>query len=183
MKGNQKPEKARLRRLTNAHADAFGGATLIRTGGVSDALNRLKAYEDTGFSPEELSGCIRKCSTQKGAIETDRLTERTDGGGITVKDLPAALKKLAELEDAEEEKRIIPLPCKPGDTVYTLASQNGPVLEWTVRDVTVYPDEDVIFYILPVGGVDDLNYFVREDIGHTLFFSLAEAESALKKRG
>ena len=31
-----------------------------------------------------------------------RLTKRNDSGGITVEDVPAALKKLAELEDAEQ---------------------------------------------------------------------------------
>ena len=34
-----------------------------------------------------------------------RLTERNESGGISVADLPAALAKLAELEDAEQDGR------------------------------------------------------------------------------
>ena len=34
-----------------------------------------------------------------------RLTERNESGGISVKNLPAALAKLAELEDEEERRR------------------------------------------------------------------------------
>ena len=36
-----------------------------------------------------------------------RLTKRNDSGGITVEDVPAALKKLAELEDAEQDGRAL----------------------------------------------------------------------------
>ena len=35
-----------------------------------------------------------------------RLTKRNDSGGITVEDVPAALKKLAELEDADADRRL-----------------------------------------------------------------------------
>ena len=40
----------------------------------------------------------------------NRLTERNKSGGITVRDMPAALAKLAELEDAEQEGRLVRLP-------------------------------------------------------------------------
>lgn len=38
-------------------------------------------------------------------MEALRLTQRNDSGGITVKDAAAALAKLAELEDAEQDGR------------------------------------------------------------------------------
>ena len=40
----------------------------------------------------------------------DRLTERNESGGISVWDMSAALAKLAELEDAEQEGRLMRLP-------------------------------------------------------------------------
>ena len=40
-------------------------------------------------------------------MEIARLTERNESGGISVADLPAALKKLAELEDAEQDGRAL----------------------------------------------------------------------------
>lgn len=39
-----------------------------------------------------------------------RLTERTESGGISVADLPAALAELAELEDAAQDGRLAVLP-------------------------------------------------------------------------
>ena len=39
-----------------------------------------------------------------------RLTERNESGGISVKNLSGALVKLAELEDAEQEGRLVLLP-------------------------------------------------------------------------
>ena len=70
------------RRLTNEHTDAYGDATLIRTGGVTDALNRLKAYEDTGLSPEEIQEVVdlfekeRKVSHAEVPAEVKRWMER-----------------------------------------------------------------------------------------------------------
>ena len=51
-------------------------------------------------------------------MEITRLTERTDGGGITVRDIPAALKKLAELEDAEPNGRLAILPSETGQAIF-----------------------------------------------------------------
>lgn len=47
-----------------------------------------------------------------------RLTSRDANGGIAVRDLPAALDKLASYEDAEEQERLVCLPVKAGITVY-----------------------------------------------------------------
>ena len=45
----------------------------------------------------------KKCIDNHGVM--GRLTEHNGDGGISVADLPAALKKLAELEDAEQDGR------------------------------------------------------------------------------
>ena len=48
-------------------------------------------------------GSAKKYIDKRGVM--GRLTERNGDGGISVADLPAALKKLAELEDAEQNGR------------------------------------------------------------------------------
>lgn len=47
-----------------------------------------------------------------------RLTKRNNSGGITVEDVPAALKKLAELEDADADRRLAILPSKTGQVIF-----------------------------------------------------------------
>ena len=48
-----------------------------------------------------------------------RLTERNDGGGITVKDVSAALGKLTEYEDAEQDGRLVILPSETGQVIFS----------------------------------------------------------------
>ncbi|MBR4211032.1 MAG: hypothetical protein IKR84_01410 [Oscillibacter sp.] len=47
-----------------------------------------------------------------------RLTERNESGGISVADLPAALAKLAELEDAAQDGRLAILPSESGQVIF-----------------------------------------------------------------
>ena len=47
-----------------------------------------------------------------------RLTERNESGGISVADLPAALKKLAELEDTGQDGRLAILPSESGQVIF-----------------------------------------------------------------
>ncbi len=48
----------------------------------------------------------------------DRLTERNESGGISVKDISAVLAKLAELEDAEQDGRLAILPSETGQVIF-----------------------------------------------------------------
>ena len=69
-------------------------------------------------------------------------------------------KKLAEYETAEDEGRLVVLPCKVGDTVYVLRhSWNG----WNI-------DKKKFTYAM-IGKV-----------GKTVFLAREEAEKALKER-
>ena len=79
------------------------------------------------------------------------------------------VKKLAEYETAEEEGRLVVLPCKVGSTVYR------------------------ILYTLAFGEIGDKaekHYFIREtsfeygmidDLNETVFLTREEAEKALKE--
>lgn len=56
----------------------------------------------------------------------ERLTERIDNK-LVFKDTEAcmqAINRLAEYEDAEEDGRLVRLPCKVGDKVYRICGQN-----------------------------------------------------------
>ena len=65
---------------------------------------RLKAYEDTGLTPEEVSALVKDWS--------ELCTVLGECGGID------ALRELAE---ANKAGRLVVLPCKVGDTVYILS--------------------------------------------------------------
>ena len=81
------------------------------------------------------------------------------------------IERLAEYEDLEEQGLLLRLPCKVGDTVYT-----------------IYSDEDTSFVEEPI--VKDVSthriwienrYFDYSDIGKTVFLTQAEAEQKLKE--
>lgn len=75
--------------------------TFTELNNLTNALNRLAAYEDTGFTPEEIS-------QQRFFI-------------AALKD-PEKLARLRDIVLADEAGRLVVLPCKVGDTVYRVFS-------------------------------------------------------------
>ena len=98
-------------------------------------------------------------------MEIARLTERNESGGISVADLPAALKRLAELEDAEQDGRLVRLPCKVGDMVYRV--DNERVYERKVKNL-LFETTSILFN--------------EQAIGQSVFLRREEAEAVLKGR-
>lgn len=78
-----------------------------------DAANRLKAYENTGMTPEEIDELIHK---SYGPLH----------------------KRLGKWIDAEKDGRLVILPCKVGDTVY--AAETAPIIPLYVANVGVLLD-------------------------------------------
>ena len=112
---------------------------------------RLKQYEDRKLSPEDASNLH--------AIL--RL-----GDGMT-------LMRLRELAVADQEGRVVVLPCKRGDELWTYC--NHPVkrvYRFTVSDVSTLNGRTVL-NTLGLGTVRP------EDIGKTVFLTREEAEKAL----
>ena len=112
---------------------------------------RLKQYEDSKLSPEDASNLH--------AIL--RL-----GDGMT-------LMRLRELAVADQEGRVVVLPCKRGDELWTYC--NHPVkrvYRFTVSDVSTLNGRTVL-NTLGLGTVRP------EDIGKTVFLTREEAEKAL----
>lgn len=73
-----------------------------------DLYGRLKAYEDTGLTPEEI---LPKDKADEIALKLMRLADLESLCNYT---------RLRELAEADKDGRVVVLPCKVGDTVYIL---------------------------------------------------------------
>ena len=76
-----------------------------------------------------------------------------------------ALNKLKDYEDAEEAGLLLRLPCKVGDTIYILRSDNDC---WKIISHTI----KTFGYVLQL--------IENEVVGEFVFLTLEEAEAALK---
>ena len=118
---------------------------------------RLKAYEDSKLSPEDaanLHAILRL------------------GDGMT-------LMRLRELAVADQEGRVVVLPCKVGDTVYFVNAKQ--ILEFAVVGYAV--DETGISWVysehVDKTGHTNERTFSPDRISKTTFLTRAEAERAL----
>ena len=119
---------------------------------------RLKAYEDTGLTPEEVTAMVKDWS--------DRCTIVGECGGID---------RLRELAEADKDGRCVVQPCRQGDELWTYC--NHPVkrvYSFTVSDVSTLNGRTVL-NTLGLGTIRP------EDIGKTVFLTREEAEKALQE--
>lgn len=118
---------------------------------------RLKAYEDTGLTPEEI----------KAPFTEDAMIN------LAAQALGVEPSRLRELAVADQEGRVIVQPCKRGDELWTYC--NHPVkrvYSFTVSDVSTLNGRTVL-NTLGLGTIRP------EDIGKTVFMTSEEAEKAL----
>ena len=106
-------------------------------------------------------------------VSKDKLTGKYCRG---VFEATACVEKLAEYETAEEEGRLVVLPCKVGDTVWTFYDDMSGVVDFTVEKIQIEFDKNGKPYFL-IDGMD----FEEDCLGRTLFFDREEAEKALKE--
>lgn len=66
---------------------------------------KLKAYEDTGLTPEEVNDAV--------------LGAKLMAKSQLVSAFGVAAERLRELAEADKEGRLMVLPCKPGDLLWT----------------------------------------------------------------
>lgn len=90
-------------------------------------------------------------------------------------------EEVKDLVNAEQEGRLIVLPCKTGDVVYAITSfqtTNTPtVIQTTVRSVTIYDDRIAVSYNWKINPNDDCGVW-----GKSVFSSLEEAQAELGRR-
>lgn len=126
-----------------------------------DLYGRLKAYEDTGMYPESVEAL--KLSMMGKAI-----SEITEFNGLPI-------DRLRELAEADKDGRVVVLPCRQGDELWTYC--NHPVkrvYSFTVSDVSTLNGRTVL-NTLGLGTIRP------EDIGKTVFLTREEAEKALQE--
>lgn len=102
----------------------------------------------------------------------ERLTIKAPSGLIHLKDnaettMNAAIKKLSDYEDLEEQGKLLKLPCAVGDTVYVLRIDNS---VYMMSNEKIWEIVEEIFKI---------RHF--DCIGKTVFLTREEAEAALKE--
>lgn len=109
---------------------------------------RLKQYEDTKRTPEQIEAL-------EAALMGKAVAQITEFEGLPI-------ARLRELAVADQEGRVVVLPCKVGDTVYRLQ-----YIEQTPRRITV--------------GVVPIKFALiwLEEFGKTVFLTREEAEKAL----
>ena len=128
---------------------------------VRDLYGRLKAYEDTRFEPEEVTalGKLFDYALKESKTLTEQFT---------------LLKHIRELAEADKDGRVVVLPCRQGDELWTYC--NHPVkrvYSFTVSDVSTLNGRTVL-NTLGLGTIR------QEDIGKTVFRTREEAEKALE---
>ena len=127
------------------------------------ACERLAAYEDTGLMPEEV---LPKDKADEIALNLMRLA------GL---ESLCSYDHLRELAEADKDGRVVILPCRQGDELWTYC--NHPVkrvYSFTVSDVSTLNGRTVL-NTLGLGTIR------LEDIGKTVFLTRTEAEKALQK--
>lgn len=150
-----------FKRLTGK--DEHGYYTLKKRDPAVDALG---TYEDTGMTPEGIKGLIAYANGKA-------IGEITEFDGVSI-------TRLKELVKAEKEGRLVLLPCKPLDTVYSLFCSE--VVEKRIGAITING------YTNPHIWVElDCDFLTTQTkrwdlaVGKDFYLTREEAEAALKE--
>ena len=142
----------------------YGGGCKINDCPFETAVcERLAAYEDTGLMPEEV---LPKDKADEIALKLMRLADLES---------LCSYDHLRELAEADKEGRVVVLPCRQGDELWTYCNhQVKRVYSFTVSDVSTLNGRTVL-NTLGLGTIRP------EDIGKTVFLTREEAEKALQE--
>ena len=124
-------------------------------------------------------------------VSKDKLTGKYCRG---VFEATACIEKLAQYETAEEEGRLVVLPCKVGDTVWVIThpfnvlddfdfyeDAHDEIYESYISSVTFYEDSNQ-YRIYAKDTKDFIKaYFMECDFGKSIFLTREEAEKALEE--
>ena len=121
--------------------------------------SRLAAYEDTGLEPEEIYEVRFLIAAQRDHQK---------------------LSRLRELVQAEQDGRLVALPCKVGDVIRFVSEDKQGYTRYEVISFNVDQGETFIVASCKPGSA---RLFSVNDIGKTVFLTREEAEAALAKKG
>ena len=123
-----------------------------------DAANRLAAYEDTGFEPEEIADFMK------------RWEQTVEIGGMLKK---YCIDHIRDLLQAEKDGRLVVLPCKVGDHVW--ADGREAIVVWFLG----YKTERYLHaQFFDNAKHTDIPFY---EIGKTVFLAREEAEATMKE--
>ena len=126
------------------------------------AARRLAAYEDTGLGPEEV---LPKEKADEIALKLMRLADLESICSYT---------RLRDLAEADKDGRVVVLPCKVGDGLWTFCSHPvEQVYSFTVTDISTLNGRTMM-NTSRCGVID------ARDVGKTVFLTREEAEKALE---
>ena len=105
----------------------------------------------------------------------ERLTERHCGVAVIKNKsrLKEAMEKLAEYEEAEDQGKLLRLPCKIGDKIYHI--EDGYIYEFNAEKIEIRKENGEYIYC-----IDSMDYR-KDDFGKIAFFTVEEAEQALTR--
>ncbi len=157
--------------------------------GIAPYMNKLAAYEDTGLEPEEIREKVGfmspVCIGCDGKTADGKRTEKCTYEDDCVKCLERSAH-LSELALAEEQGRLVVLPCKVGDKVYRLwpCGKNGKsISEMVVNHVDIDFLPEIEFACRKDKATGNYWFFKATDIGKTYYLTREEAEKALEWMG
>lgn len=133
--------------------------------GLDEIVNRLGAYEDTDLTPEEVNDAV-------AGLKFLAKSQLVSAFGV-------AAERLLELAEADKAGRLMVLPCKPGDILWTFSSYpikqvySFQVCSFTATDIRT-PNGRTMMNTSRCGVIDALA------VGKTVFLTREEAEKALE---
>ena len=141
---------------------------------VSDAIDRLAQYEDTGLTPEEITVLKTEVEQLRKERNTNTVIHCSDCDHYRAQAITDGIPtdRLEAICQAERDGRCVVLPCKVGDMVYHIFGIQG-IVESRARRIQV--NRDGIFI------VDKKGAWAENNIGKTVFLTQAEAQNALKE--
>ena len=121
---------------------------------------KLKAYEDTGLTPAEVNDAVVGAKLMAKAK--------------VVSVFGVAAERLLELAEADKDGRVVVLPCKVGDGLWTFCSHPvEQVYSFTVTDISTLNGRTML-NTSRCGVID------ARDVGKTVFSTREEAVKALE---
>lgn len=148
-----------------ARCENVPGSSFCEDGACSQrkVWERLKEYEDTERRPEEVQALNR--------LFDYALTESR-----TLQEQLALIERLRELAEADKDGRLVVLPCKVGEGLWTFCSHPvEQVYSFTVTDISTLNGRTML-NTSRCGVID------ARDVGKTVFLTREEAEKTLEGR-
>ena len=149
-------------RLT--YRDKDGMAMMKERGGwKSGGIDRLAAYEDTGLEPEDLKKAFNETAILKLAAQT-------------LNTMPDHLRDIIK---AEQDGRLVVMPCKVGDSIYIPDLEKKIPVKVRVQGISISVSGRTILHF---GGYPAESAW-GDGCGKDWFLTREEAEAALAQKG